>query len=143
MFTAIDSCRHIDKSAEVRNRKPSGWKGVERNRERFGGGTERNGTLGERSGKWSLESRERLKHKKYKVRREGRREVANGQVVPLVANSYGALGAEGRSFLSMLDLIAVSSGRECARERLAPLVQSLVVFLTAQNVLAAFGRESV
>jgi hypothetical protein len=98
---------------------------------------------GARTGIWSLESREGLKHRKYKVRSGGRREVPNGQLVPVVANSYGALGTEGRAFLRMLDQRALVLGRECARERLEPLVEALVVFLTAQNVLAAYGREIV
>jgi hypothetical protein len=99
--------------------------------------------IGQRASKWSLEKREGLKHQKYKVRRDGRRVVANGQLVPVIANSYGALGDEGRGFLRMLDQRAFQLGRECARERLEPLVQSLVVYLTAQNVMAAYGRESV
>ena len=99
--------------------------------------------LGERTKKWSLESREGLKHQKYRARRDGRREVPNGQLVPLVANSYGAVGAEGRAFLRVLDRKAVELARECASERLGPLVESLVVFFTAQNVLAAYGREIV
>jgi hypothetical protein len=99
--------------------------------------------LGERTGKWSLESREGLKHRKYSARRDGRREAPNGQLVPLVANSYGAVGAEGRAFLRMLDRKADELQRECASERLGPMVESLVMFFTAQNVLAAYGREIV
>ena len=43
----------------------------------------------------------------------------------------------------MLDRKALESGRECANERLQPFVESLVVFLTAQNVIAAYGRVVV
>ena len=35
------------------------------------------------------------------------------------------------------------SSRESAGGRLAPLVESQVVFITARNVLAAYGREIV
>ena len=77
------------------------------------------------------------------MRREGRREVANGILVPIVANSYGAIGGEGRGFLRMLDQKAGELGRECAREQLGPLVESMVMYLTVQNVLAAYGRENV
>ncbi len=99
--------------------------------------------LGERAKCWSLEAREGLKHKKYSVRQGGRRAVANGLLVPVVANSYGAIGGEGRAFLSMLDQRAAESGRECARERLCSTVESQVIFFTALNVLAAYGREVV
>jgi hypothetical protein len=99
--------------------------------------------VGERTGKWSLESREGLKHKQYRVHQGGRRQVPNGQLVPIVANSYGSLGGVGRGFLSMLDQKALMLGRECAYERLQPFVESLVVFLTAQNVIAAYGRVVV
>ena len=43
----------------------------------------------------------------------------------------------------MLDQKAFWLGRECAHERLQPFVESLVVFLTAQNVIAAYGRVVV
>ena len=99
--------------------------------------------IGERTGKWSLESREGLKHKKYSVRQGGRQAVANGQLVPVVANSYGAIGEDGRAFLRMLDRKAMELGRECARERLCSIVESQVMFFTALNVLAAYGREEV
>ena len=99
--------------------------------------------IGARTGKWSLASREGLKHKKYAVRKGGRREVPNGQLVPIVANSYGAIGGVGRGFLSMLQHKAILLGRDCARERLQPFVESLVVYLTAQNVIAAYGRVVV
>ena len=62
-------------------------------------------------------------------------------LVPVVANSYGALGEEGRAFLSMLDRKAAELGRDCARERLCSTVESQVIFFTALNVLAAYGRE--
>jgi hypothetical protein len=64
-----------------------------------------------------------------RVRQRGRREVPNGQFVPIVANSYGVIGREGGAFLRMLDREAVELGRECARESLGPLVESLVLFL--------------
>jgi hypothetical protein len=100
-------------------------------------------SLGKRTGKWSLESREGMKHRRYAVRQEGRREVSNGQLIPIVANSYGALGREGSSFLRLLDSKAMHLGRECSSERLGSLVESLVMFFTAQSVLAAYGREMV
>ena len=99
--------------------------------------------IGARTGKWSLESREGLKQRKYAVRKGGRREVPNGQLVPIVANSYGSIGGVGRGFLSMLDQNALMLGRDCARERMQPFVESLVVYLTAQNVIAAYGRVVV
>ena len=99
--------------------------------------------IGDRTNKWSLESREGLKHKQYSVCQGGRRQVPNGQLVPLVANSYGSIGGVGRVFLLMLDQKALFLGRECAHERLQPFVESLVVFLTAHNVIAAYGRAVV
>ena len=78
-----------------------------------------------------------------RVRQGGRRSVANGLLVPLLANSYGAIGDEGRAFLAMLDWKAVELGRDCARERLCSTVESQVIFFTASNVLAAFGRQGV
>jgi hypothetical protein len=45
--------------------------------------------------------------------------------------------------LRMLDQKALLLGRECAHEWLQPFVESLVVFLTAQNVIAAYGRAAV
>ena len=99
--------------------------------------------IGGRTNHWSLESREGLKHKQYTVRQGGRRQVPNGQLVPLVANSYGSIGGVGRGFLNMLDQKALMLGRDCAHERLQPFVQSLVVYLTAQNVIAAYGRVVV
>ena len=99
--------------------------------------------LGQRAKKWSLESREGLKHAHYSLKHGGRRVVANGQLVPVVANSYGAIGAEGRAFLSMLDRRAVVLGRDCARERLCSSVESQVIYFTASTALAAYGREVV
>ena len=99
--------------------------------------------IGERTGTWSLEKREGLKNRQYTVGQAGRRQVPNGQLVPLVANSYGSIGGVGRGFLTMLDQKAFWLGRECAHERLQPFVESLVVFLTAQNVIAAYGRVVV
>jgi hypothetical protein len=99
--------------------------------------------IGERTGQWSLEKREGLKHKQYPMRKGGRREVPNGQLVPIVANSYGSIGGVGRGFLTMLDHNALKLGRDCARVRIQPFVESLVVYLTAQNVIAAYGRVVV
>ena len=43
----------------------------------------------------------------------------------------------------MIERKARELGRESAGHRLAPFVESLVVFFTARNVLAAYGREIV
>ena len=63
--------------------------------------------------------------------------------MPIVANSYGALGKEGEAFLEKVRLRAKQLGRECAANRLEPSLQSLVVFFTASNVLAAYARPTV
>ena len=99
--------------------------------------------IARRAVKWSLQSREALKHARYEGRSKGRRTAPNGQLVPVVANSYGAIGREGQAFLRLVERKARVLGRESAGGRLAPLVESLVVFFTARNVLAAYGREIV
>jgi hypothetical protein len=94
------------------------------------------------SGKWSLLSREKLKHRHYVTKRQGRRVVANGRLVPIVANSYGGIGKEAEAFFEKVRLRAKQLGRESASTRLEPFLQSLVVFFTASNVLAAYGFAS-
>ena len=66
--------------------------------------------------------------------------VANGRLVPIAANSYGGVCKEAESFLEKVRVRAKKLGRESTR--LEPFLQSLVVFFTASNVLAAFGCAS-
>jgi hypothetical protein len=61
--------------------------------------------IGERTGTWSLEKREGLKNRQYTVGQAGRRQVPNGQLVPLVANSYGSIGGGGWGGVSLPCLI--------------------------------------
>ena len=68
--------------------------------------------------------------------------VANGRLVPIVANSYGGIGKEAEAFFEKARLRARQLGRESASTRLEPFLQSLVVFFTASNVLAAYGFAS-
>ena len=96
---------------------------------------------GWRTGRWSLEKREGLKHKHYGGRKEGRRAAPNGQIVLVVANSFGAIGQEGQAFFRAIERTARRLGGECAGTRFGPLVESLAGFFTAQNVLAAYGRK--
>ena len=97
---------------------------------------------GKRCSQWSLLSREKAKHKHYVSKRLGRRVVANGRLVPIVANSYGGIGKEAEAFFEKVRLRAKQLGRESASTSLEPFLQSLVVFFTASNVLAAFGFAS-
>ena len=68
-----------------------------------------------------------------------RRVLANGTLVPLVANTYGALGEEAKAFLEVARSVAKKRGREVKPAGLGAFVQSLVVFYTSGNVLAAYG----
>ena len=99
----------------------------------FRGGQNR----GARTGRWSLEQREHDKHATYKVKTGGKREVANGRVVPIVANSYAALGQEALGFFRFANSVARRLERRSAEHRLEPFVQSLVVFFVASGVLDA------
>ena len=96
------------------------------------------GSPGTRQSAWSLQHRERDKHATYRVRVGGRRIVANGQVVPIAANSYAALGKEATGFFSMVSSVARRLGRDSAAIRLEPIVQSLVVFFVASGVVQAY-----
>ena len=96
-----------------------------------------------RKGDWSCAVRERQKHKKYPTRVEGRRSVGNGVVVPLAANSLGAIGAEGLAFLAVAREVARKKGRGHAVVGLEGFVQSLVVYHTAVSLLAAYGVGAV
>ena len=97
---------------------------------------------GTRRGKWAVASIEAQKHATYKVRSAGGgRAVANGRVVPLVVNTYGAVGREGLSFFRLVSAVARRLGRDSAGSRLEPLVQSLVVFFVASGVLDAYTTK--
>jgi len=96
-----------------------------------------------RKGDWSCAARERQKHKKYPTRVEGRRSIGNGVVVPLAANTLGAIGAEGQAFLEVVRGVARKKGREHAAVGLEGFVQSLVVYHTAVSLLAAYGVGAV
>ena len=83
------------------------------------------------------------KHETYNLRSEtGTRNVANGRVVPVVANSYAAIGPEAVLFFQHANLVARRCGRSCADERLEPFVQHLAVFFVASGVLDAFTQKS-
>jgi len=104
----------------------------------FDGGAKR----GQRRSKWRLVDQEGVKHATYRVRTEdGRRGVANGRVVPIVCNSYGALGPEARSFFRLVASVARRLGRDSADSRLEPVVQSLVIFFVASGVLDAYSAR--
>ena len=62
-------------------------------------------------------------------------------VVPLIVNSYGAVGREGLSFFRLMSEVARRLGRDSAGTRLEPLVQSLVVFFVASGVLDAYTTK--
>ena len=94
-------------------------------------------------GDWSCARRERQKHKKYPTRVEGRRSVGNGVLVPLAANSLGAIGAEGLAFLAEVRRVAWQKGRGHAGAGLEGFGQSLVVYHTAVSLLAAYGVGAV
>ncbi len=97
---------------------------------------------GKRRGDWSLEAQEKKKHRTYRVRSEsGGRGVPNGRVVPVVCNSYGAVGREARSFFSLVQSVARRLGRDSAGTRLEPVVQSLVIFFVASGVMDAYTER--
>jgi len=95
--------------------------------------------VGDRVPYWSVRDREKGKHEAYPTRQDGRRTVADGQLVPLAVNSYGAIGPEGQAWLGAISRVAARKGRDSARDSLPAFVQSLVVFFTAGNVLVAHG----
>ena len=97
--------------------------------------------MGDRVPYWSVRDREKGKHKTYPTRQDGRRKVADGQLVPLAVNSYGAIGPEGKAWLKAVARIAVRKGRDSASDSLPAFVQSLVVFFTAGSVLVAHGAS--
>ena len=96
-----------------------------------------------RTAYWSCAHRERKKHEKYPTRVEGRRSVGNGVVVPLAANTLGAIGAEWLAFLEVVREVARKKGRRHAVSGLEGFVQSLVVYHTAVSLLAAYGVGAV
>ena len=87
-------------------------------------------------------SREKGKHRHYITKRQGRRVVANGRLVPIVANSYGGIGKEAGAFFEKVRLRAKQLGRESASTTLEPFLQSLFIFFTASTILAAYGFAS-
>ncbi len=91
--------------------------------------------------RWSLDSREKDKHVTYRVRSGGLRSVANGRVVPIVANSYAALGQEALGFFRIANSVARRQERSCSETRLEPLVQSLVVYFVASGVIDAYSAK--
>ena len=98
---------------------------------------------GARTHLWSLKQREKEKHETYNLRSEtGTRNVANGRVVPVIANSYAAIGPEAVLFFQHANLVARRCGRSCADERLEPFVQHLAVFFVASGVLDAFTQKA-
>ena len=98
---------------------------------------------GVRTGHWSLQHREKDKHETYNLRTQtGTRNVANGRVVPVVANSYAAIGSEAAHFFQHANLVARRCGRSCADERLAPIVQYLVMYFVASGVLDAYTAKA-
>ena len=98
---------------------------------------------GSRTGHWSLESRELEKHQTYNLRSQGgSRNVANGRVVPVVANSFAAIGKEAVNFFHHANMVARRYGRSCADVRLEPIVQYLVIFFVASGVLDAYAEKS-
>ncbi len=103
-------------------------------------GDKHNAHRGVRTSHWALQQREGDKHSTYTVReKNGKRKVANGRVVPLIANTYGALGREALSFFNVANSVARRLGRSCAQERLEPFVQSLVIFHVASSVVDAYS----
>jgi len=107
-------------------------------------GDRQNAHRGVRTGHWSLQQREGAKHATYRIRdKGGARKVANGRVVPLIANSYGAVGREALAFFSIANSVARRSGRSSALDRLEPFVQSLVIFYVAAGVLEAYSPRPV
>ena len=87
--------------------------------------------------------REKDKHQTYNLRSQtGTRKIANGRVVPIVANSYAAIGPEAVLFFRHANMVARRNGRSCADERLEPLVQQLVVYFVASGVLDAYTQKA-
>ena len=93
-------------------------------------------------GQWSCASRERGKHSRYVSRRNGRRVQANGTLVPIAANTYAAIGEEGRAFFDVMRTIAKRKKRTCSGSTLETFVQSLVVFFSSSNIIASYGGTS-
>ena len=86
-----------------------------------------------------MESQEKRKHRTYRVRTEtGRRGVPNGRVVPIVCNTYGAVGPEALRFFRIVASVVRRLDRDSADSRLEPIVQALVIFFVASGVLDAY-----
>ena len=62
--------------------------------------------------------------------------------MPVVANSYAALGTEAVHFFQHANMVARRYGRSCADERLEPVVQHLVMYFVASGVLDAYTQKS-
>ena len=89
-------------------------------------------------GGWSLRQREGAKHKRYRTKAGGRR-LVEGRLVPIISNSFSAVGEEARAFFAVVYGIAHRLGREVGRD-LESFVQSSVAYFTAQNVAVAYGH---
>ena len=90
-----------------------------------------------RGNRWSLALREADKHDTYVTSRDGRR-LVDGSLVPLIANSFAAVGKEAEAFFQVLHGVAKKRSRQVSGGSLLSFVQSIVTFYTAQHVLAAF-----
>ena len=90
-----------------------------------------------RGNAWSLALREEDKHGTYVTSRDGRR-LVDGSLVPLIANSFAAVGKEAEAFFQVLHGVAKKRSRQVSGGSLMSFVQSIVTFYTAQHVLAAF-----
>jgi hypothetical protein len=96
--------------------------------------------VGSRTENWSLASRERLKHKTYVSRKNGRRSAASGVLVPLIANSYAGIGEQGLAFLALMRAEATKRGRHIGGKFLEATIQSAATYFTAVNILTAYDR---
>ena len=96
--------------------------------------------VGTRTENWSLASRERLKHKTYVSRKNGRRSAASGVLVPLIANSYAGIGEQGLAFLALMRAEATKRGRHIGGKYLEATIQSAATYFSAVNILTAYDR---
>ena len=96
--------------------------------------------VGTRTDKWSLASRERTKHKTYVSRKNGRRTVASGTLVPLICNSYAGIGEQGKACLALMRTQARKNGRVDGGKYLEESIQSAVTYFSVVNILTAYDR---
>ena len=91
------------------------------------------GPTGRRAGKYSLSANENYKYLRYPTHQDGRR-LTNAVIVPIVVNTFGAVGEKAQEFFKSVGTRA---------NDLVNLVSMMGVYGSAENVLLVHSRSKM